>query len=126
MKHLTLTLSLILGLATIANANEKRFSVGDVFFCQMEAFTEWNWKERNLKNYKLEKFKFSIVDAKTIKFGEGGYFQASDMSIDRIGSKVLKAVTSRNAVMSLHENKFTLASSYYLSGSVIAATCDRF
>jgi hypothetical protein len=51
MKHLILTLSLILG-ATSVSANEKPFAVGDVFFCEMEAFTEWDGIVRKLKNYK--------------------------------------------------------------------------
>ena len=82
MKHLILTLSLILGLGTSVSANNKPFEVGDVFYCQMEAFTEWNWNERKLTNYKLEKFKFSIVDPNTVKFGSQGYFGGNVMKID--------------------------------------------
>ena len=62
MKQLTLTLSLILGLATSVSANDKDFAVGDVFFCQMEAYVEWEWSAKRLQEYKRGKFKFTIAD----------------------------------------------------------------
>jgi len=45
MRYLILTLSLFLGLATSVSANARNFAVGDVFFCQMEEFVAWEWKD---------------------------------------------------------------------------------
>ena len=67
-------MSLILGLATSVSANYKSFAVGDVFFCDTIKSVGWRWnEEQKFINYKLEKFKFSIVDKKTIKFGNDGH-----------------------------------------------------
>ena len=93
----------------------------------MEAFTEWNWTDRKLKNYKLEKFKFSIVGLNTVKFGEQGYFVNSVMKIDHF-SKNQPWVSARDEyskINILHGN-FTYAGVWIEDGALIAATCDRF
>ena len=126
MKHLILTLSLILG-ATSVSANDKPFAVGDVFFCQMEAFTQWKGTDRKLKNYKLEKFKFSIVDLNTVKFGRLGTFDDNEMKIDDFGYS-LQWVTASDefSKMRIERSNFTFAGVWFEDAALIAATCDRF
>ena len=69
MKHLVLTLFLVLGLATSVSANDKSFEVGDEFFCTMDTYTVWDPSIKQLVNRTPEKFKLSIVDQGKIKFG---------------------------------------------------------
>ena len=123
MKHILLTISLIFG-ATAVSANNKDFAVGDVFYCQMEAFTKWNWNDRKLKNYILEKFRFSIVDRNTIKFGEQGYL-AGKMKIDYLVLNSLRA-NDDYSIMSIRGGNFSYVQSTSKSSVLIAATCDRF
>ena len=92
MKKLSLILLLTLGLTTALNANTKNFAVGDVFFCETIEDVEWVWDENRLKKYKLEKFKFSIVDQKTIKFGTGSSFENYEISIFDMFGRYLHAL----------------------------------
>lgn len=127
MRYLTLTLSLILGLATSVSANNKPFAVGDVFFCQMQAHVAWQGTEDKLKYYKLEKFKFSIVDSNTVRFGAQGVF--TDLTL-KIGyfDRSLKMLEAEDtyAKMTLENDKFNYVSSISISAKLVAATCDRF
>ena len=127
MKHLTLTLSLILGLATSVSANNKPIKVGDVFFCQMEEFTQWDVKERKFNYYELEKFKFSIVDPDTIKFGNQGHLGGLILEIADFakGYPFLTASTI-TSVMNIKDGNFTFIQASFEVATLIAATCDRF
>ena len=126
MKHLTLTLSLILGLATSVSANDKDFAVGDVFFCETKKSVGWVWAdEKQLQSYNLERFKFSIVDSKTLKFGKDGSFNDYVMEITYMKGKILEAKTYY-ARLVLHKNNFNFSSSHGSGSSFQVATCDRF
>ncbi len=125
MKKLLLILSFTLGLTTAANANTKDFAVGDVFFCEMEAFLSWEWDEGKVVNYKPQKFKFTVSDETTLKFGREGYLQGVELKITWMSDNLLDA-TKDSSVMSLKDGKFNYVSSFYSSASMIAATCDRF
>lgn len=127
MKHLILSLSLLLGLATSVSANDKPIEAGDVFFCQMEEFTQWDVKERKLKNYKLEKFKFSIVDPDTVKFGNQGYLGGTILKIAHF-SKGYPFLTASDtlSLMNIKDGNFTFVLSTSAVATLIAATCDRF
>ena len=132
MRHLILTLSLLLGLTTSVSANNKSFEAGDVFFCQTEAYTDWDWEEKKLKNYKLEKFKFSISDEDTIKFGSSGFLANEEFPITFIENKMLYAARTFEALghttytISLDRNNFSFTKNDYVAPSLGAATCDRF
>ena len=127
MKQLLLILGLSLGLATSVSANDKPFAVGDVFFCEMEVFSSWDLSERKLKNYKLDKFKFSIVDPNTVKFGEQGFFGEADMDIAYMAKMMpwLRA-EDKYSKMNIKDGDFTFVMSTTTAANLIAATCDRF
>ena len=126
MRNLNLTLSLILGLATSVSANNKHFSVGDVFFCQMEEFVSWEWKGgKGLVNYRLEKFKFTISDRNTLQFGQEGYLSNAKLNITHLGTDLLKA-DEKFKKMSLERGNFNYVASYFDNATLIAAICDRF
>ena len=126
MRHLILTLSLILGLATSVSANNKPFAVGDVFYCDTIKDVGWVWADKQqFKNYTPEKFKFSIVDEKTIKFGKGNSFNDYEMSIEYMIWPFLKAGTDY-AKLTLHENEFGFVQSLSQANRLQVATCDRF
>ena len=132
MRYLILTLSLILGLATSVSASsakekyiENAFKVGDVFYCVMDEFIEWNWDEKKFNKYKLEKFKFTITDKDTLQFGESGYlggwvFDIVDFYMYHIYAETRYSelhIGPKNFVYSLISSNAT---------NLILATCDRF
>ncbi len=119
-----LAAALVLGLAPQANAEEKPFSVGDVFFCRTEVNVAWQWSDNKLVNYAKEKFKFSIVDPKIIIF-KGGHLHTYKMEISSLTNFSISA-TSASSKMSIDNRKFNLASSTFASAEMIAAICDRF
>ncbi len=126
MKYLTLSLSLILGLTTAANANDRPFAVGDVFFCETLKSVLWEWGGvRGFKNFKPEKFKFSIVDKKTIKFGSSSSFKDVEMEITFMAMESLNA-TSDYSKLNLDGNQFGFTTSHSLWSSLQVANCDRF
>ena len=126
MKHLILKLSLILGLATSVSANNKPFAVGDVFYCQMEEFVSWKWKDaERFKKFKLEKFRFTISDKNTIKFGQGGYLSDMVLNISYLDSDLLSAAEEKGTI-SLEGANFSYVNAFYAGAKLIAATCDRF
>ena len=125
MRHLILTLSLLLGLATSVSANDKPYEVGDVFYCQMESFLSWEWEKNKPTRYETEKFKFTIKDRKTLQFGQGGYLNGVTISINYMLGTLLDA-NKESAVLSLDDGKLTYVSSFYTEANMIAATCDRF
>ena len=124
MKQFILSISLILG-ATVVSANDKPFAVGDVFFCQMEEFVQWNWNDRKLQKYVLEKFKFSIVNPNRVKFGGQGYLGSLEMEIDFVSQQWVSAQDDYS-IMNIRDGKFSYAQSTSKASSLIAATCDRF
>ena len=126
MKKLFLILSLTLSLTTAANANDKPFAVGDVFFCETLKHVGWVWAdEKQFKNYKLERFKFSIVDSKTIKFGKDGSFKDYEMEITDMLARILEAKTDYS-ILVLNKNDFNYSSATGFGLGFKAATCDRF
>ena len=126
MKHLILTLSLILG-ATSVRANDKPFAVGDVFFCQMEKSVQWVWDdEKQFRNYKPERFKFSIVDNKTIKFGSTSPFSGYEMEITDMHGNFWINAKSEFAQLIVWEEKFSFIEANGLAIGLSAAICDRF
>ena len=96
-----------------------------MFYCQMEAFTEQNWNDKKLKNYKLEKFRFSIVDRNTVKFGEQGYLAGMELKIDYFSLRWLSA-NDDYSIMNIRGGNLSYAESTSKSSTLIAATCDRF
>jgi hypothetical protein len=126
LKYLTLTLSLILGLTTAANANDRPFAVGDVFFCETLKSVLWEWGgNQGFKNFKPEKFKFSIVDEKTIKFGSSSSFKDVEMEITSMALELLYA-KGKYSNLVLNENRFGHTTSHSLWSSLQVASCDRF
>lgn len=126
IKKLLIILYLTLGLTTAANANAKYFAVGDVFYCDTLKSVGWVWAdEKQFKNYKLENFKFSVIDEKTIKFGKGGYFDDYEMEIEDMFGLTLMARTSIGRLL-LGGIQLTYSSADYNGGSFQTATCDRF
>ena len=126
MKSLTLVLSIILGLTTAANANDRPFTVGDVFFCETLKSVLWEWVgEGEFKNFKPEKFKFSIVDEKTIKFGSSSSFKDFEMEISSMALELLYAKGDYSNLV-LDKNRFGFTTSHSLWSSLQVATCDRF
>ena len=126
MRHLILTLSLILGLVTSVSANDKPFAVGDVFYCEAVKSVGWRWnEEQKFIDYKSENFKFSIVDKKTIKFGNDVYFNNYEMTIDYIKMHTLTASTNI-AILVLNNNHFNYTNAYVFGANLRAAKCDRF
>ena len=126
MKQIFITLSFLLGLATSVSANDKPFEVGDVFFCETLKFVEWDWNdEPKFKNYRPERFKFSIIDEKTIKFGKGTSFNDYEMSIEYMIWPFLKAGTDYSK-LTLHENEFGFVQALSQFTRLQVATCDRF
>ena len=124
MRHLILTLSLILG-ATSVSANDRNFAVGDVFFCKMEEFVEWVWDQKKLLHYKQEKFKFNISDRNTLQFGQGGFLNNVKLSISYLGTDILYA-GGDYIKMTLDGGNLSYTTSSFDSPILIAATCDRF
>ena len=126
MKKLLLILSFTLGLTNAAITNAKDFAIGDVFFCETLKSVGWVWAdEKQFKNYRPEKFKFSIVDEKTIKFGKGGVFNDYEMEIEDMFGLTLMARTSIGRLL-LGGIQLTYSSAHYDGGSFQTATCDRF
>ena len=126
MKSLTLVLYLILGLTTAANANDRPFAVGDVFFCETLKDVGWYWGEdQKFKSFKPEKFKFSIVDEKTIKFGGSSSFKGFDMVITLMELDVLYAKANYSN-LSLFGNNFGFSTSHSIWSRFKVANCDRF
>ena len=120
-----LTLSTI-SLTAAASANARDFAVGDVFYCDTIKSVGWVWKdEKQFKNYRPEKFKFSIVDLKTIKFGSGGSFADYSMGIEYMYGTTLKTKDDI-ATLRLEGSEFLFSSAHFFGGSFQAATCDRF
>ena len=77
------------------------------------------------KTFKPEKFKFSIVDEKTIKFGSSSSFQDFEMEITFMAEDLLNA-TSDYSKLSLDINNFGFTTSHYIFSSLHVANCDRF
>lgn len=129
MKKLLLILSFTLGLTTAASANTEDFVVGDVFFCDTIKSVGWVWNdEKQFKNYRPEKFKFSIADEKTIKFGSGGSFDDFEMEIKgniNSGFPILRAQSSVST-FTLSGSKFIYTSALPQAGELTTAICDRF
>ena len=127
MRHLTLTLSLILGLATSVSAEDKPFKVGDVFFCQMDKLVYYDWKANGEKLgvYKNENFRFTISEDRTLRFGESGTLGRLEIPINFLTKRSISA-NSLNGTANLEGTWFSYASAGYESITMIAATCDRF
>ena len=126
IKRLLLILSFTLGLTTAANANDKPFAVGDVFFCETLKSVGWVWEgEPQFQNYRPERFKFSIVDKFTIRFGSNGYFEDYEMPIDTRIGQLLKAKAPL-ANLLLYKNKLNYTTNSISETTVLVATCDRF
>lgn len=126
MRQLLLILSFTLGLTTAASANAKDFAVGDVFYCDTIKAVGWVWNEEpQFRNYGPEKFKFSIVDKKIIKFGSEGSFKNYYMDIEFMFEDNL---TTQDNVSTMHlkGSDFLYSSAHPFGGSFQVATCDRF
>ena len=125
MKKLLPILGLSLGLTTAANANDKPFAVGDVFFCEMLANVEYSFSEKRLKNYILEKFKFTISSEKAITFGQSSNtFKDLTLYIEMLSDDLLLAKSNLED-LSVHKNgEFTYT--FNLGDMMVAAQCDRF
>ena len=72
MKHLTLTLSLILGLATSVSADNKTLKAGDGFVCQMDFHGKWDSDDKVLYKDSLTKFRL-YADEQYIVFPESDH-----------------------------------------------------
>ena len=127
MKHLILTLSLILGQATSVVALDKDFDVGDVYRCSMQEAQKWQWDQKEWKLYKLKRFKYSIADGEDgliLKFDRHGGF--GDMSIP-----IIKMLPTRIDAKSeyrhvyIQGNKFSYSQAGSDGTSVVVASCIR-
>ena len=129
MRHLTLTLSLILGLATSVSAAVSSYEIGDVLFCHMTDFLEWEPEESQFHRREKEKFKFSIVDEKTVKFGSAtSVFSTRSFSMgywSSNGNPNIRGHSSHSSFILTSRGKFNYVSSG-MEPIVIMATCDRF
>ena len=126
MKKLLLILSFTLGLTTAANANDKPFAVGDVFFCDMQINVDWNASEGGpLNHYRLDKFKFTITKHREIAFGQSGHFQKVKLDITYMGGQLLSG-NNANSKLSLDGTNLNYVASYLAGPVLIVATCDRF
>ena len=112
MRHILLTISLIFG-ATAVSANTNDFAVGDVFFCE------------GVLSNEVERFKFTIKDKKTIKFGSGGYFNNFEMQINEMITDLLEAASQERSIFVMG-NDFFYTKNNGSNPTLINATCDRF
>ena len=129
MKHLIFILSLIIGLATSVSAKVNSYEIGDVLFCHMDDFLQWDPKDNQFHKRDLEKFKFTIVDEKTVKFGSASsIFSNREYFLERwweSGNPSFRAYSYSASIVLTDRGKFN----YVASGTnpiMIMATCDRF
>ena len=127
MKHLTLTLSLLLGLATSVSANNKPFAFGDVFFCQTDKLVYYDWKadEERFGVYRNENFRFTISEDNTLRFGDSGILQGVEIDINLLGVRNISA-QSESTTVNVKGTWFSYAMATFNSITMIAANCDRF
>ena len=126
MRHLILTLSLILGLATSVSADNRPLKVGDVFFCEMLANVDYSFSEKRLKNYVLEKFKFTISSEEKIIFGpSSNTFGNLTLFINGFNPKSHILANSSLEEMSVTPSgNFTYT--FHMASMLVTAQCDRF
>ena len=126
MKHLTLSLFLILGLATSVSAEDKPLAVGDVFFCEMLANVDYSFSEKRLKNYVLEQFKFTIASEEKITFGPSSN-TFGNLTLFIYGFNPKSHISAKSSLEELTvtpSGYFTYT--FHMASLLVTAQCDRF
>ena len=130
MKQILVTLTLIVGLGTQVSADDKPFTVGDVFFCEMEMNALWGWDNKRLIKQKLERFKFSVISEDKIKFENSDYFSGKNTyyHLMHLGDLYLKAmrVSRPSGRLELLGKQFYHTTTHFAVPKIIFATCERF
>ena len=101
-------------------------SAQTVIFFQMEESLDWVTETKKIKKFKLEKFKFSIQNEKTIKFGSSGSFSNFEMNIEFYHSPEIFRARTDNTVLMYNNGKFNFSSAFSDHAGLVAATCDKF
>ena len=129
MRYLTITLSLILGLATSVSADNKSLKAGDIFVCQMDFHGRWDSDDKVLYKDSLKKFKL-YADEKYIVFPESDhiFFDALFKIFWPQSEEGAVMANMNNASLTFYQGKMNIAYTDYNGGgaTIISATCDRF
>ena len=131
MKQLSitaLTCSALLALINPVTAQEWRWSVGEVYYCESEsgAFAQdkSDWK---FTRWTPMKFRFKIDgygDYKNIKFGEGGYFDGFYLDIAKASSYLKGSSLGFTFLLNRERFKFTEINADGVA--MMTGTCDKF
>ena len=126
-----LSCSALLAFTNPVNAEEWRWSLGEVYYCESEsgAFAQdkSDWK---FTRWTPIKFRFKIDgygDYKNIKFGEGGYFDGFYLDIVKAsyGTSYLKG-SSLGMTFLLNRERFKFTEINADNVAMMTGTCDKF
>jgi len=120
-----LTCSALLALTSPVNADT--IKVGNVYYCEGEhgAFVEG--PDYAFSRWKPFKFKFSVVDTKTIRFGSGSYFDGKTFTITNWNNYDIPLDTVRpRRNFAFNGERFHYGSASGFGSSFMTGTCDKF
>jgi len=116
---------LLIGSAFEACADEMAYAPGDVFYCEMTMFLDYDSETKKIDHQFLDKFKFSIYNSDTIRFGEGSWFSRQEFQISVLAGDLFFARDKFGSI-SFYAGKFNYAGAFYSGSRLISAVCDRF